>query len=140
MFSQYCLQFYGAELWFYNRHSKGNLKQFSVGYHKAVKKILGLSYHESTHYACQEAKLYTFEHLVNKFKILFVMRLICSPCNFIRNLLSFLTVSSVLYNEICELLWCKYDVDSLEDNDKAAIMSRISYVQNHEPQLRVAWE
>ena len=68
------------------------------------------------------------------------MRLICNPCNFIRNLLSFLTVSSVLYNEICELLRVKYDVDSVEDNDKAAIMSRISYVQNHEPQLRVAWE
>ena len=84
--------------------------------------------------------MYTFEHLVNKNKILFVIRLINNPCNFIRNLLPFLTVSSVLYNEVCELLWQKYEIDSLEDNDKAAIIARISFVQNHEPQLRVAWE
>ena len=140
LFSQYCLQFYGTELWFFNKQSKSNLKQFSIGYHKAIKKIQGLSYHESNHYACQEAKLYTFEHLVNKVKILFIMRLIRNPCYFVKNLLSFLTVSSVLYEEVCDLLWRKYDIDSLEDNDKAAIIARIAYIQNHESQLRVAWE
>ena len=140
LFSQYCLQLYGAELWFFNKQSKSSFKQFSVGYHKAIKKIQGLSYHESNHYACQEAKLYIFEHLVNKIKILFVMRLLSKPCNFLRNLLSFFTVSSVAYKEVCELLWHKYDIDSLEDNDKAAIIARIGYIQNHESQLRVAWE
>ena len=140
LFSQYCLQFYGSELWYLNKQAKNNLKQFSVGYHKAIKKILGVSYHESNHYACQEAKLYTFEHLVNKAKILFVLRLMNKPCNFIRNILSFLMVSCVLYNEICDLMWNKYEVDSLEDNDKAAIIARICYVQNNESQLRVAGE
>ena len=139
LFSQYCLQLYGAELWFYNKNAKSNLKQFSVGYHKAIKKILGLSYHESNHYACQEAKLYTFDHLINKFKILFVMRIFTNPCSFIRSLLSFIRVSSVMYNEVCELLSNTYDIDSLEDNDKDAILARISYVQNHESQLRVEW-
>ena len=139
LFSQYCLQLYGAELWFYNKNAKSNLKQFSVGYHKAIKKLLGLSYHESNHYACQEAKLYTFDHLINKFKILFVMRIFTNPCSFIRSLLSFIRVSSVMYNEVCELLSNTYDIDSLEDNDKDAILARISYVQNHESQLRVEW-
>ena len=140
LFSQYCLQLYGAELWFYNKNSKRSFRDFSVGYHKAIKKILGVSYHESNHYSCQEAKLYTFEHLVNKSKILFLVRLMNNPCSFIRKIVPFLAVSSVLYSEVCELLWNKYDIDSLEDNDKAAIISRIGYVQNHEPQLRVAWE
>ena len=105
----------------FNKQSKSSLKQFSVGYHKAIKKIQGLSYHESNHYACQEAKLYTFEHLVNKIKILFITKLIRNSCNFVSNLLSYLTVSSVSYKEVCDLLWQKYDIDSLEDNDKAAI-------------------
>ena len=139
LFSQYCLQLYGAELWFHNKNSKGSFKHFSVGYHKAIKKILGISYHESNHYSCQEAKLYTFEHLINKSKILFLVRLMNNPCSFIRKLIPFLTVSSVLYGEVCDLLWNKYDIDSFEDNDKAAIISRIGFIQNHEPQLRVEW-
>ena len=62
------------------------------------------------------------------------MRIFTNPCSFIRNLLSFIRVSSVLYNEVCELLWSTYDIDSLEDNDKEAILARISYVQDHESQ------
>ena len=67
------------------------------------------------------------------------MRIFTNPCSFIRSLLSFIRVSSVMYNEVCELLSNTYDIDSLEDNDKDAILARISYVQNHESQLRVEW-
>lgn len=37
------------------------------------------------------------------------------------------------------MLSSKYDVDSLWENDKDAILSRIVFVQNHEPQSRQAW-
>ena len=50
LFKQFCLQIYGAELWFGACGYKSNLKEFSVAYHKAIKKIIGLSYHESNHY------------------------------------------------------------------------------------------
>ena len=139
LFSQYCLQLYGAELWFENTHSKGNLDNFAIGYHKAIKKLIGVSYKESTHYACQEARLYTFEHFINKIKILYVRRLMVNPCEFLRRVNPFLSVSSVLYREVDDLLQHKYDIDSLLDNDKDAIVARLGYIQNHEPQMRTSW-
>ena len=36
LFKQYCLQLYGAELWFGGVKSKTALKQFAIGYHKAI--------------------------------------------------------------------------------------------------------
>ena len=138
LFTQFCLQFYGAELWFNNKYSTASLKQFGIGYHKAIKKILGLSYHESNHFACQESNLYTFEHLINKIKILFVLRLIYKPCNFIKRNSSYFNVSSVKYREVMDVLQSKYNIDSITDNDKEAIIARIGFVQNHEPQSREA--
>ena len=51
LFKQCCLQFYGCEMWFANEQSLGHLSQFAIGYHKGIKKLLGLSPHESNHYA-----------------------------------------------------------------------------------------
>ena len=139
LFKNYCIQLYGCELWFYNHHSLGSLKSFAVAYHKAIKKLLGLSYHESNHFACQEAQLLTFENLINKMKIFNVLRMIDGSCNFINKVSGFLSVCSVLYKETYEVLENKYDIVSLIDNDKDAIMSRIWFVQNHEPQMRLGW-
>ena len=69
------MQLYGAELWFGEIKSKIALKQFAIGYHKAVTKLINDSYHESNHYACQEAQLLTFEHFLNRLKIQFMFRL-----------------------------------------------------------------
>ena len=52
LFKQYCIQFYGSELWFGGKKSTQELKQFAVGYHKAIKKLTCLSTHESNHFAC----------------------------------------------------------------------------------------
>ena len=138
-FRQYCLQFYSAELWMSSRCVLGQLKQFGIGYHKAVKKIMNLSTHESNHYACQEARLFTFDHLVNKIKIFAGLRFIEAPCDFILKNLNFLKISSFYYKEIRLMLLNKYNIDSLLDNDRDAIMSRIIFVQNHEPQTRNTW-
>ena len=40
LFSSYCLNFYGDELWFLNSKCSIPLKQFAIGHHKAIKKIL----------------------------------------------------------------------------------------------------
>ena len=136
LFKQYCLQFYGSELWFNNRRALTNLKHFSVGYHKVIKKILGISYHESNHYACQEAHLLTFEHLINKSKIFGVYRLISCPCNFIMKAADFLSISSMLLKEVYEDLNHNYNIDSLTENGRDSILSRILFVQNHETQMR----
>ena len=135
-FRQYCLQLYSAELWLDSKSASGALKQFGIGYHKAVKKILNLSTHESNHYACQEAKLFTFDHLISKIKIFACMRFMESPCDFILKNLNFLRISSFYYKAIGLLLSTKYNIDSLLENDKDAVLSRIIFTQNHEPQLR----
>ena len=139
LFKQYCLQFYGSELWFGPLKSKQAIKQFAIGYHKAVKKILQLSMHESNHFACQEAGLMTFNHLLNKMKICSVIRFILEPCDFIRKLLSFIKISSVLIKDVKCVLKTIYDIDSVFDNDVEAIISRILFVQRNEEQMRVTW-
>ena len=140
LFKQYCLQLYGAELWIRDNKSVRNLKQFAIGYHKAIKKILKVSTHESNHYVCQEAGLHTFEHFVNKQKIFAGLRFMTNPCDFIIKTSTFLTVSSFLYRDLYDTLRHTYGLESLLDNDKDALMSRIVYVQNHESQLRTSWD
>lgn len=140
LFKSYCIHLYGCELWFYNHQSLSCLKSFAVAYHKAIKKLLDLSYHESNHFACQEAQLLTFENLINKMQIFNVLRVIDGSCNFIGRVSGFLSVCSVLYKETYEVLAKKYSIYSLKENDKDAIMSRIWFVQNHEPQMRLGWE
>ena len=136
LFKQYCLQIYGAELWFGRNVSHSSLKQFGVGYHKAIKKIIGVSYHESNHYSCQEAQALTFEHYINSIKFNFFFRLCMFPCNFMKKVFGFLSVSSMFFNEICDLAVKKYGINDLMDNDKDAVYSRILYIQNHETPLR----
>ena len=138
LFKQYCLQFYGSELWFGPLESKQALKLFGIGYHKAIKKVLQLSMHESNHFACQEAGLMTFNHFLNKMKICSLMRFILRPCDFIRNLLNFMQISSVMVQDVSCVLRKIYDIYSLFDNDIEAIISRILFVQRNEEQMRVA--
>ena len=139
LFKQYCLQFYGSDLWFGPFKSSQAIKQFEVGYHNAVKKLLGLSTHESNHFACQEARLLVLNHLLNKKKICSALNFILNPCDFICKILKFMKLSSYLVNDVCVILRSKYNIESLFDNDIEAIISRISYVQNHENQMRVSW-
>ena len=136
LFKQFCLQFYGAELWFSDFGSKVALRQFEIGYHKAIKKLIGLSYHESNHYACQQAQLLIFKHLLNKMKIMFMFRLYFSPCIFIEKIMKHISVSSVLFNEVNTFSSDLYQIYDLLDNDRQAVVSRVLYVQNHESQMR----
>ena len=139
LFKQYCLQFYGCELWIDSYRSLSAIRQFSVGYHKAIKKIINVSYHESNHYSCQEAHLFTFEHLLNKSKIATAFRLMKNPCEFFMKTKDFISFSSVLYRNVFKLLQQTYGVDSLADNDYEALLARISFAQNHEEQMRGPW-
>ena len=139
LFKQYCLQFYGGDLWFGRSKSRVVFKQFEVGYHKAIKKLLNLSSHESNHYACQQSNLLTFSHFINKIKISAALRFLLRPCAFIEKMRHFIYISSVMINEVLDVLKEVYDVHSLLDNDFDAILSRIQFIQNHEHQMRLAW-
>ena len=134
LFRSYCLSFYGAEVWLNNKDCKGLLQQFAVGYHKAIKKILGTSYHESNHYVCEVAKLHTFENYINKIRIMFQYRLLQRPCKVILKNYNFFKNTSYFATDINNLLRSKYQIENLIINDKDAVLARIQYVQNHEPQ------
>ena len=136
LFRYYCLQIYGADLWLKDEGSVSTLKHFAVGYHKAIKKILGLSSHESNHFACQEAQMPIFKHLLNKKRIMTAMRLFYFPCNYFRKVMPFLKISSVFRARIEKLSRREYDIEFIFENDVDAINSRIIYVQNHEETMR----
>ena len=124
-FKHYYIQFYGSELWFGGKSQRQELKQFAVGYHKAIKKLIDVSTHESNHFACQETNLLLFGHLINKLKISALHRYIMKPCRFIYKAMPFMRVSSVMADEVREILYKEYDVLSFYDNDINAIFSRI---------------
>ena len=48
-------------------------------------------------------------------------------------------MSSTFLNEVNFILNKEYDIDSLNENDKDAIIARIYFKQNHEKQMREAW-
>ena len=136
LFKQFCLQIYGAELWFGDNKSKVALKQFAIGYHKAIKKLISLSYHESNHYACEQAELLIFEHYVNSLRIKFLFRLNFSPCLFVEKIMRYLLVSSVFVSEVNKFSSDMYQINDILENDLQAIVSRVAFVQNHERQMR----
>ena len=53
LFKSFCFSFYGCELWFRNFNCKLVLKSFSVGFHKSVKKIIGVPWCESNYVVCE---------------------------------------------------------------------------------------
>ena len=136
LFKCYCLQIYGAEMWMQDKGSTSIFKNFAVAYHKAIKKLLGLSTKESNHYACQEAKLFIFKHLINKIRISSALRLFFSPCKYFRKILTFLKISSFIVKMTQELSIKEYDIELVFENDLDAIIARIMYVQNHEGTMR----
>lgn len=102
--------------------------------------MLRLSYHESNHYACQEAHLLTFENLLNKIRITTVLRLFSSPCEYVLKAFDFLSISSIALKEVYDILYDKYQIDSLFENDRDAIIGRIQFIQNHQRKMREYWE
>ena len=139
LFKQYCLQFYGSELWFGTKRPTRELKQFAVGYHKAVKKLLGLSMHESNHFACQEGYLLLFNHYINRLQIGTFHRFISKPCKIVQKASVFLRFFSMFAENVMKILNVEYDIHILFENDIDAVFSRIQYKQNREQQMRETW-
>ena len=110
-----------------------------MGYHKAVKKLIGLSMHESNHFACQEAMLLLFNHFINKLQISAFHRFISKPCEIVKKASVFFKFFSVFAETIAEILHVEYDFHLLFENDIDAVHSRIQYKQNHEMQMRETW-
>ena len=72
-------------------------------------------------------------------KISAAFRIFKNPCCFMEKVRPFLYATSALLREILEIMDLHYQMDSLFDNDIDAIIARISFVQNHEEQMRLSW-
>ena len=130
LFKAYCYQFYGSELWFNNFNCKIVIHQFSVGFHKAIKKMIGAPWRESNHIVCKMTGMVTFEHILDINRIRFLYKILKYPPKFIENNFSFFINSSFLMNEIEFLIMTKYNVDNFLDNDLDALIARIFYVHD----------
>ena len=116
LFKSYCLCFYGSELWYRNFNCKMSLKQFSIGFHKSLKKIIGASWSDSNHIVCDAVGLLTFNDFVN-FKILkFTHRLFNNRPFFLNKPLTFLKNNSVILNELNVLMKSTYQVEDFLTN------------------------
>ena len=109
------------------------IKQLEVSYHYCLNRLLHLPKRFSNHLVCNDLNVLTFQHFLNLklFKYLFWLKECISPC-FVRHKLYFMKFS--LYAQSIEVnAMEKYEIVDLLDNDIDAIISRIFYVQRHEP-------
>ena len=123
LFKTYCLQFYGASLWCGVSGSKTVLKQFSVGFHKAIKKILKVPWRASNHVVCQMVDLVTLPHIINMQKLKFVYRCFNSPSrfNFLSKNFVYLSFNSEFLREMDFIMTNEYNVILFLDNDLDAL-------------------
>ena len=135
-FKTYCSSLYGAELWYDKFGCSQQLKHFSVGYHKAVKKVWGVSTRQSNHEICNISNLLTFEHFINLKSILFFYQLCITKSDCMMPHKHYFQKYSHILRKTEALLKTKYDVLSLLNNDIEAIESRIRFVSDREDRLR----
>ena len=105
-------------MWYNLKNCNTLINQFSIGYHKAIKKLFNVPKRSSNHIICQAAGLLNFNHLINYTKILFINRIFNNPCNFIAKSNDFLMKHSFLKNHVDEILFNIYNIDDLFINDK----------------------
>ena len=132
LFNTYCLQFYGANLWFRNFGCSLSLHQLAVGYHKAIKKILKVPYGASNHDCCEIVNLLTFNHFLNFIRLKFIFRIFYRPCKFTFKINSFLKFKSCYLDKFQNVFKSLYDVDDILYNDLNALITRIFYVDRRE--------
>jgi len=133
LFRTYTSSFYGAELWFDRVVTHRHLNRLSVGYHKAVKKVLGMNVWDSNHVACERMGIDTLPHLIAK-RILSRFINVCSTkCRMLRNLRFYFLNVSNMSCVVRQLLSERYNIEDVFSNDFQALFSRISYVQRNEP-------
>ena len=122
------MQFYGDKLWM-NCENQSMFKNFGVGYHKALKKILGLPNYVRNHEVCNILGLVTFKHQIHFNKISFVHKLFNNPPEFLKENIHF-SLNSVYLRYCNDIMNSYYDVDYFLLNDLDALRARITFIHN----------
>ena len=124
------MQFYGPSLWLNTQKNKRLIKEFSIGYHKALKKILNVPYFYRNHLVCEFLGLVTLEHQLNIERIRFIYKIFQNPPIFLKKNYNYFRQSSYFFYDVSFIIKKIYDIDDLLDNDLDAILARVIYVHN----------
>ena len=135
LFKTYTNSFYGLELW-YDSYCHRDIHKLEVTYHKAVKRIAHLNVWDSNHEACEIVDVPIFKHLFSKRIICFYHSLINSNSPCLLPFKTYFKYNSCILKNIKTIFASKYEVNDVMANPLCAIISRINYVQLHEPRRR----
>jgi hypothetical protein len=132
LFKTHCLSFYGAEMW-HNKHaSLGAFKSAGISFHKAIKRILKISYRESNHTACELIDCLVFKHFINSKIFSFAFQIVNSKSECIAPHKEYLLNCSELFRDVERIALTEYGIENVFENDLDAIRSRIKFLQDRE--------
>ena len=116
-----------AELWFYRSKRKEGFNKMAVSYHCALKTILGVPKFYSNHLTCYVLGAFNFNHFLNIEITKFIWWIIDCQSLCFYTFKNYFLKSSTFIESIA------YEVPGVLVNDRMALLSRISFVQNREP-------
>ena len=133
LFNAFCMSFYGIDLWHECFVHPRALKEISIAYHKALKRITGLSMYHNNHDAAMLSGQLLMKHLVMSRAISLLFRLSFSDSICLLDLRNYFMYDSIMSKNIRNNLKNTYEIESIFENSLCAIKSRIMFVQNNEP-------
>ena len=136
LFRTYCTSLYGSELWDDLKGCSQAFSSFKINFHKAIKRLIGVSFRSSNHEACISAGMHTLDHIMNfkMFNFGLLIKNSKSPC--LKPIQKFLLTKSRIINKMILIGKEKYGVNNILEFDKATISARISFVFNREPRYQ----
>ena len=133
LFNSFCSSFYASELWVDRNKYSHSFKDLSMGYHFALKKILGFPKFYSNHFTCDILNTFTFENFIKAKCIKFFMWLSRNNCSSINPFKYYFLTNSHFKRNIECIYIEKYNISNVLSNDLDEINARIKYVQDREP-------
>jgi hypothetical protein len=132
LFKSHCTSLFGSEHWIKRDTCKKDFDTLGVTFHKCLKRILNKRITANNHDTCEEARINTFKHFVNK-------KIICHATNLFKSkspcfipLKNYFIQSSIFRNDIIKLFFEEYQIDNVFNNDIDAVLSRIDFVEARE--------
>ena len=132
LFESFCTSFYGSDLWNDGLLKPNMFKNIATTYHRALKRVVGLSPYHNNHDAASLSGTLLFKHLVSSRVVSFLFRLIGNKSSCMIDLKGHFRNNSIMSKNVKAFFREKYGLNFLYDNELCAIKARISFVQRTE--------
>ena len=132
LFESYCMSFYGGDLWYGGLLKLHAFNTISTVYHKALKRVVGLSPYHNNHDAASMSGLMLFKHLIASRCISFLFQLIRNKSACLVDLKDYFKYDSFMSKTMRKYFNAKYNIDNIFENELCAIKARIRFVQRNE--------